>query len=198
LRVAQLLAQTGAWARALDTYRATLAIDRQNAEAMAGAGEAAFQLARYRSARAFLSDALAHRPKDTASRERLVLVDSIFALDPFARGLSRTERDARVRTALDLASARLAACPAVAATLTAAPSNELHARRSNETTTSSALLDEVRRQWQQTRVHDRDMIDSTMDAVFAIEDRASTACGSLTGRDLALFLIGRQRRDLER
>jgi hypothetical protein len=37
-----------------------------------------------------------------------------------------------------------------------------------------------------------------MGLVFAVEDRASEICGALQGRDLALSLIGRERRASER
>jgi tetratricopeptide (TPR) repeat protein len=204
VRVAQLLADTGSSAKAFDMFRAALALDPSNAAATAGAGHTAFALSNYRTARRFLSKASSMNPAESAVRERLTLVDAIVGLDPFTRGLSHIERSARVNQALDLAITQAIACPASvepetrqddAASGTVAPVREADQRA---TAPTLADLRAARRQWQTRRAHTSDALDTAMELVFAVEDRAADSCGALQGRDLALQLIGRERRASER
>ena len=57
MQAARMFDRAGAQDRALSEYQAILRHDRQNAAALAGAGQAAFQLHRYRTAEKYLAEA---------------------------------------------------------------------------------------------------------------------------------------------
>jgi tetratricopeptide (TPR) repeat protein len=203
-RIAQLLAETGSPAKAFDMFRAALTLESTNGAALAGAGHAAFELSNYRTARQYLSKAAAVDPGDGAVRARLTLVDAIIDLDPFTRGLSAAQRAARVSQALDLAITQAIACPPTVEPdqPSPSPSGSVPPTRTNPRPPASApdvaALRTAQRQWRLRRAHTPDDLDATMGLVFDVEDRASEICGALQGRDLALRLIGRERRASER
>jgi tetratricopeptide (TPR) repeat protein len=224
VRVAQLLADTGSPAKAFEMFRAALALEPSNAAAVAGAGHAAFALSNYRTAHRYLSRASALNPDDRDVREQLTLVEAIIDLDPFTRGLSRTERAARVNQALDLAVTQAVACPgsvepesnqhegheAITSGSSRAsastgqnskverPSPETASAPERSTAPTMADLRAAQRLWQSHRAQTSDALDTAMELVFAVADRAADRCGPLQGRELALQLIGRERRASER
>jgi tetratricopeptide (TPR) repeat protein len=213
VRVAQLLAATGSPDRAFDMFRAALALEPANAQALAGAGHAAFELSNYRTARSYLSKAASANPQDANVRTQLSLVEAIIGLDPFTRGLSRTERAARVNQALDLAATRAVACPGsiepeqtqgqrdghdTIAAAGSAAGKPPEADAEQPVRPTLADLHAAQRLWRSPRGHTPDALDAAMELVFAVEDRAAGRCGPLQGRDLALQLIGRERRASER
>jgi hypothetical protein len=185
---------------------------------MAGAGAAAFELANYRTARRYLARAAALDPDDQANRDRLAVVDAIVALDPFTRGLRRVSRTERVRNALSVAANTVAACaPLGASPAPAAPAADAgetpqpaqpprsgpgrQAGQPGQAAAPPTVAEAVQAavaDWSGRRRHDSDDIESAMDLVFTVEERATAACGPRRGAELALLLIGRERRASER
>ena len=100
-RLARLFVVAGSPARAITAFRDVLHHDPKNADAYAGMGDAELGLENFRAARADFAEALRLRPGDSSFTQRLALVDSVFALDPTARGVGPGERLARGRTLLD-------------------------------------------------------------------------------------------------
>lgn len=111
VRAAQLLLDVGDPGRALDRYRAVLTGDPRNSDALAGAGEAAFALGEYASARRYLSQL---RSVD----ERLVslrrVADLVLTADPLAPRISGAERERRLQQILQHARERVLGCGASA------------------------------------------------------------------------------------
>jgi Tfp pilus assembly protein PilF len=188
VRVARLLSATGAHERAFDVYRSALALAPKDAAALAGAGDEAVATGRYATARGYLAKALARDPANARVRDQLATLSAVAALDPFARGVAARERARRALDAFAYAGARLAACRAETG---AAQATEL-----------AALLDEwhglEKNAVPKALARDPDLLDRTMDLVFTVEERTRTACGEPRGVDLALLLIGRDRRAVER
>lgn len=167
---------------ALGAFRITLKTDRHNHAALAGAGNAAFQLQRYQVAERYLQEAVAEDPKDAQSASRLKTTESVLHLDPFQRQISASERSRRVTEAFDVAGQRLKDCPV--------QGTGLHPGGS-----ISSLNDE----WNSMKAKitprelrgNPELVDSAMDLVFRIERQASLVCGTPTGEDLALMLIAK-------
>jgi Flp pilus assembly protein TadD len=109
-RLAKLFIVAGSPARAVTEFRAVLRHDSRNADAYGGLGDAELAQGNFRTARADFAEALRLRPGDSAFAARLASVDSVFALDPTARGISAAERLSRGRTLLERTLATVIQC----------------------------------------------------------------------------------------
>jgi tetratricopeptide (TPR) repeat protein len=182
LRVAQMFLEVEDYDRAIRQYRIVLKAQPGNADALAGAGKAAFQKADYASARQFLQQAVRVNSGDTASAQLLETSNLILEIDPYRSRLSTADRAARAARAYQQAQSRLQACiaaqPAVA-----------------ELSTLQQRLNELRLPARTARLRrDPDKIPGVMDMVFETEDRTAQTCGIPAGLDRALWLLARQHR----
>lgn len=109
VQTAELFEQDQDYNDALSQYEEILRRERGNAQAMAGAGEAAFHLGKYRTAERYLRMALNAKP-DPNTRKLLDTASMILATDPFVRRISDAERNRRIKDAWALAGQRLQAC----------------------------------------------------------------------------------------
>jgi tetratricopeptide (TPR) repeat protein len=105
-----LLSRAGMWIRALAAYRAALAIQRDDTHALAGAGRAAFQLAMFSDAAAYLQrlpqpDRLAPDVADI-----LALSQEAATMNALRPGLRAAEAAKRAAKALSVAGARISSC----------------------------------------------------------------------------------------
>jgi tetratricopeptide (TPR) repeat protein len=125
-RIAHLFVVAGSPSRAVTIYRDVLRKDSRDADAYVGLAEAALSLGDFTTARADLVAAQKLVPADSSAIQgRIVLTDSVTALDPTQRGLSLPEQYRRSKNLLrmTLASARsclAAQAPQVAAALDSA------------------------------------------------------------------------------
>jgi tetratricopeptide (TPR) repeat protein len=125
-RIAHLFVVAGAPSRAVAIYRELLRRDSRDAESYIGLAEAALGLGDFATARADLLAAQKLMPNDSIRLQaRMILTDSVIALDPTQRGLPLPEQVRRSRNLvqLTLASARkclAAQAPQVAAALDSA------------------------------------------------------------------------------
>ena len=125
-RIAHLFVVAGSPSRAVTIYRDVLRKDSRDADAYVGLAEAALSLGDFSTARADLLAAQKLVPADSSAIQgRIVLTDSVTALDPTQRGLSLPEQYRRSKNLLrmTLASARsclAAQAPQVAAALDSA------------------------------------------------------------------------------
>lgn len=110
LRVSDLFAQAQDSEHALAEYRRVLQLDRANNEAAAGAGEAAFNLGRYRTAERYLEEASKVSAQDQRIVQMLQVSKLILEEDPFSREVTLQERSHRVRTVFEQAGRRLENC----------------------------------------------------------------------------------------
>jgi len=167
---------------ALASFTTSLKTDRHNAEALAGAGRAAFELGRYRLAERYLEAAIAANPNDTASAEHLKTAQLVLRMDPFQRQVSAARRNRIVVDAFTTAGERLKTC-------SMPPVNSADAGP------KASLSDEWARLKPQVTEHglrrNPDLVDIAMDLVFRIERETSIVCGTPTGTDLALLMISK-------
>jgi tetratricopeptide (TPR) repeat protein len=125
-RVAHLFVVAGQPSRAVVIYREILRRDPQDADAYVGLAEAALSLGDFATARADLLAAQKLSPADSVSlQSRMILTDSVIALDPTQPGLSITEQARRSRNLLQMTVSSTRRClaaqaPQVAAALDSA------------------------------------------------------------------------------
>jgi tetratricopeptide (TPR) repeat protein len=195
LKVAKLFAEARDDPNALQQFQVVLKLNGKDAEALAGAGEAAFQSGRYRTAERYLLESVKVDPEDAHASSRLETATLVLATDPFLRRISDMERNRRIEGAFAQAGGRLKNCAqekGIDLTLASGSGNPL--MPGNE-------LPELWSRWQSARADLRhlralsntDVPDKLMDIVFQIEKQTALQCGDPSGRDLALLLISRNR-----
>jgi predicted Zn-dependent protease len=160
---------------------------RKSEPAMAalGAGRAAFQLGRYRTAAEHLQDAIENGVTDAATRNMLKQAEDVLDLDPWKRGISAADRAKRVSTAYVQAGARLQQCAA---------SKQQQLEVVPPTSDLQLLYSEWKRQDSQLSrlARDPDFRDSVMDLAFRIETATNADCGkSSDATDQALLALSR-------
>jgi tetratricopeptide (TPR) repeat protein len=172
----QLLLEAGDARRALDRFRQALRIDPKNAAALAGAGEAAFDSGDYASAQRYLR---AVEPAPSRVRELRAIADLVLARDPLRPGLSLRQRQERVMAGFTRALEILNDCT----NKQPANSSGLESLRSEASALEPDLsLDRVRRT--------PESIDTGLNMIYRIEQRADEICGQGSDFDRALLLIG--------
>jgi tetratricopeptide (TPR) repeat protein len=183
--VGDLFLQAQDYEHALVEYRSALKLDHHNAAALAGAGEAAFELGRYDMAERYLQAAVAANPSDGKSAEGLKTTALILSMDPFRRHISVDQRNRIVIEAFAAAGERLKSCPAAGSVREPVPTSTSQESLADSWAKMKPQITEqgVRR--------NPDSVEAAMNLVFEIERRANVACGSPTGIDTALLLISR-------
>ncbi len=182
-QLGDLFVRTGDFEHALAAYRLSLKPDPRNPAALAGAGNAAFQLGRYPLAEEYLKGAAEADPNDQQSSERLKTTRLVLQMDPFRREIPAGERHKIVVEAFAAAGQRLKACAA----------------RNSASATGTQGQPSLDNQWaalqgrvtEQNLRRDPDLVDSAMNLVFQVERQTSVSCGAPTGTDLALLLIAK-------
>jgi predicted Zn-dependent protease len=181
--IGDLFIRAGDDERALDAYQTILKTDEHNAVALAGAGNAAFQLARYQLAQEYLERAVRANPNDQESAQRLQIAEMVLRMDPFRQQISTADRNKAVVDAFAIAGQRLNTCripgrDAFGATGSAPSLNDEWSSLKPQITEAA-----LRRK--------PDLAQTAMDLVFRIERQTSAICGAPTGADLALSLIAK-------
>ena len=189
LQVADLYTAIADYDRALSAYNQVLKLDPHNAAALAGAGNAAFQMGRYSTAQEYLTHAVQADPNDRPSQHSLETTNLVLSADPFRRRITDAERDRRLLAAFDTAGKRLQTCAAssnIDLKTPASPPNPLQTLQSS--------WDALHPRLRNLRASlDTDLPDNIMDLVAQIERQTTQQCGPPTGLDLALLLISRDR-----
>jgi len=182
-RIGDLFLRAQDYERALAAYRLSLKSDKHNEADLAGAGYAAFELARYAEARSYLQAAVAQNPKDTASADRLKSTELVLHLDPYRRPITAAERARIVTQAFGIAENRLKSCAipqGAPSTASSAPAN-----LNDEWMAMKPKITEPKLR------ENPDLVDSAMDLVFRVERQTSILCGTPKGEDQALLLIAK-------
>jgi tetratricopeptide (TPR) repeat protein len=191
LRLGKFFSRAQDSEHALAQFQQVLRLNRENAAALAGAGQAAFELGHYRSAQQYLQQATRSNPDDSASRQWLLQTDLILRTDPYERRIPAAERERRVQTAFELSGKRLDDCM-TAKGLTV---NPISTTGDLETLKSRWL--EMKSKLSRGRRPDSDANDAAMDLVFQIEQTSSRQCGAPNGEDSALLILAQDRDGVE-
>ncbi len=191
-KVGTLFLRIEDYRHALEVFRQGLALDPKQEVALGGAGEAAFQMGNYQEARRYLGRAVREDRKNARAAQLLQTANLVLGIDPFARGISASERARRVVRAFRQGVERLGECAlkrgeALEGTPPLTELQTLYARAA-----------EMRPRMQTAVLQrDSDLMVSATHLVFEIEEFAVRTCGPASGLDLALLLIGRKREGAE-
>jgi len=184
---AQLLLRGQMWSRALDEFHSVLESERNDPDALEGAGTAAFQLHNYSQAVGYLSRLPKDRASDPGVPTMLETARQIQALDPFLPGLGMGEKARRTSHALDVATARAQQCGGTNGSTTSANTAAPH----SELASLLATIQQNKRTWSERNLErDPDTVSQAMGLVFQIENAAAKTCGAPSGENLALWTIG--------
>jgi len=203
IKVAELFAEARAYRDALDEYESVLKGNNTDAAALAGAGEAAFQIGRYRTAVRYLDESVKENPSDPQTRQRLQTATLVLETDPFLRRISGAEGNRRITRAFAQAGDRLRSCAQTKGIdLDTEPDNS---QSGSGLALSNDLLS-LWKLWREARpdlrrlsaASNADLPDKLMDLVFRIEQQTALVCGEPEGVDLALLLILRDREAVDR
>jgi tetratricopeptide (TPR) repeat protein len=106
----RLFLLAGSPARAAEVFRGILQDAPEDADAIAGLGEAEFARGNYREAERHFQTALRLAPDNQAARQRLDLCNEVLTLDPTMRGIGPTERFRRSRRLVELTVGETTQC----------------------------------------------------------------------------------------
>jgi hypothetical protein len=165
-------------------------LDRNNQEANAGAGIAAFQTGQYPAAERYLHEAVAAAPADTSSAALLATTQSVLQMDPFRPRLSDADRNRIAMNAFNTAGDRLKACPALGGAGASIPGKSTANAANGNTQTLAQQWDKLKpRITDRGLRHDPDLVNAAMNLAFQIERAANSACAPASPADKALLLI---------
>ena len=175
--------------RALEEFRAALAVDRKLPDALAGAGKSAYLLSDYVQAELYLDRAVRADKKNAQAAEMLATAREVLAINPFEMALPENERRQRVVRAFDAVEARLQSCVSQGghAASTSAPQTALQRL--------DAQAQTMRREVNGRNLRRRpELMQQAMDFVFEAEQLAASECGAPRGVDAALLLLAKNYR----
>lgn len=182
---------------AFAAFRENLAVDPRNSGALAGAGEAAFEMDQYSVARSYLRRAVTEAPGNRDSAALLETTEQVIRMDPFRRQLPGLERAKAVLAAFEIAGYRLKSCPAAASSsgVGAAPAPSAAGGKAASPAPAPTLMDAWKglkpKITQRNLRGNPDLVDEAMDLVFNIERQANGNCGAGSPTDTALLLISK-------
>lgn len=183
--VAQLELEAQAPQPALVEFQQALREKPSYAPALAGAGSAEIAIGEYRDAIPYLEDATRLDPKDAQAKKQLELARLVVVSDPFAIGLGERERADRAINAFLQAQSALSACATQrGVSLQAQPAQDVLQQAWSWDQQTLPLSRGLYR-------NPRDLLQ-VMKFVSTAEDLVATECGSLQGKDQALWLIGKK------
>lgn len=183
VETAQLFADAGDAAHALNHFQRALQLAPDNPTALAGAGRSAFALGDFTLAQTYLRRLPA--PVDDVGRT-LDVVNLVLSDDPLENRLGSVERRRRLVDNFAYAQRRLRACVEEPGSL--------------PTSDALALLSEahVFEAQLQPRALEQDVIETGTDLVDRIGRLVIQRCGTPAARDRALVLIGQRHRAQQR
>jgi tetratricopeptide (TPR) repeat protein len=179
-----LFLSAGDYDEALQQFRQALLLDRYQAGAQAGAGEAAFRKADYLEARDYLERAVRAEPDNAEALQLLATTNSILEIDPFDQRATPEERARRVVRAYGQAVARLESC--------AQERHEVLDTEEPQTALQTIYARATKMQPQASErslSHDPETSTAIANLALEIEEITARTCGPPSGLDRALLLI---------
>ena len=183
LRIGDLFVRAQDYEYALASYRIALKSKPPNPAAMAGAGNAAFELGRFALAKNYLADAAAHEPQDIHLSEQIKMAELVLSMDPYRPKISIKDRNRSVMQAFATAGQRLIACAAAKRSAPQPGTPQLSLNDSWAAIKPHMTEAELRR--------DLELMDSAMELAFRIERQSGESCGAPQEADQALLLIAK-------
>ncbi|HWF92644.1 MAG TPA: tetratricopeptide repeat protein [Terriglobales bacterium] len=212
LTVAGLFLDARDYDHALDEYQMVLRHDRNSVQALAGAGESAYRLGRYRTAQRYLASGPLEHGRTPETTQLLETTNMILDANPYARRISSREVSRRVVKDFRQAGVRLSECMKEKNIVPESSAKLPSLQKKTDNDKSSATpappndLAALYQRWlalkpkvTESRVSAGNSLrDSTIDATFEIEQQTATACGAPSGLDQALLLLSQNPTGAER
>src|SRR5579864_7331520 len=183
----ELFLRIGDANRALSEFHGALTVTHPPANALRGAGLAAYQVGEFQQAERYLDRARRLGDKDSDVSHALDISRMVTSADPYGRNLSEAERRDRARRDFEQAFGRLQACAksrGIDLFATGAPQSEMATLGMQAKALEPQLTDE-------NLSRHPDQIDVAMNLVFVTEDAVTKECGAPQGIDEALTLMGK-------
>lgn len=177
IQVGRRFTKAGDGRHALDQFQQALRAVPHSGEALAGAGEAAFQLGDYPLARRYLRSAPETIDGVTATRD---IVEFLLANDPLASRLGAVERRRRLVLAFSQAHHRFADCLAAGSAGVSLSDDD---RALHEEAPLFGTRLEAPAQY------DQDTFETGLELINRLETAATRACPPASSRDRALLLM---------
>jgi len=178
LELGSRFASAGDWRNALAQFQSALRQSPRHPTALAGAGEAAFELGDYAIARRYFRST---HGLDASLSEKRELVELIIAGDPLAPRIGAAERRRRLAGNIAYATGRLAGC--VPAGSDAAAGDAVRVLQARAQT--------IDRQLQSRAGAEMDTIEDGVELVGQMEAAARRECAAVL-RDRALLIIAQR------
>jgi tetratricopeptide (TPR) repeat protein len=184
VRVGKLFFEAGDSEHSMAEYSLALKAEPQDVAALAGAGQAAFELGRYAKAEQYFEAALRLTPGDTRLDEQLRETELTVQMDPFRPQIPFAQRSAIVKVAFAAAGERMKTCPAVGSWSGASTAGQSLAAQ--WTKMKPQITEQGLRR-------NPELVEAAMELVFEIERRSSAGCGAPSAMDKALLRISKLR-----
>jgi tetratricopeptide (TPR) repeat protein len=179
---ARLFLQAGDPQHALKNYDAAIALDKDDVDALTGAGETVFRLGDYSGAERYLRAAVKLNPENENTRRLLSVTEMVLSGDPLAPHLTMQEERERLLRGLTQAGQRLQGY--LGRTSDSREVSQLNALQEQ----ALAMESELR----STHPPDPEQTQAGVELIYTIEKATSTAGREPDGLDQALFLIGQR------
>ena len=185
-QAAELFLRANDLPRALEDFVDAIHLDPGNIDALAGAGETAFQLGEYRKARHYLEAAVKNGEDNQKAIQTLSLTQTVLSNDPLAPHISSEERQRRTLLIFNRSLSRLEDC--------LDEQQDGNAELESLKTKASAEQPKLR---SKALLHDPGLTRTAVELAYQIEKATSAKCGGAEPADEALLLIARQHGDAE-
>jgi tetratricopeptide (TPR) repeat protein len=179
IELARFFEQANDYVRALQQYQAALRLDPDADDALAGAGQNAFQVGDYALARGYLKRTSS---ESAGIRDTRDVLDLTLSRDPLAARIGSAERRRRLLANLEHAQERLSGC---VSRHQGTPATVDEIGLQNEATGLDAQL-------RSGGALDQDGIEAGVELIDRIERSVVQSCSPATTLDRALLLIGRR------
>jgi tetratricopeptide (TPR) repeat protein len=178
VQIGTMFANVGDHQRALAAYEKALALNPQNANALSGAGAAAFASGQYANAEKYLREAIAARPEDAETADLLKKTETVLHWDPFRQQIPGTERNRIALEIFKTAGKRFEKCTSL--------TTQQQMLQQNWTKLKPRVTEHA-------LTEDPGLVNAAVNLAFAIEQQTASSCGQSTDADQALLLIARLR-----
>lgn len=182
-KAGELFLRIGDAQHALNDFSEAIKVDNHNPSALAGAGEASFDLGDYVMAQRYLEAAVVQLPESEHAKQLLSTVKTVLSTDPLTPNISLKEQQQRFLKISTLALERLESC------LAGASKNRDTGSLQKLEAEAAALRPKLEIQ---SLRRNQDLLRSGLGLAYRMEQATNETCGEPPGQDEGVILIARR------